>query len=391
MKGHIRPRGPGRWQIVVSLGRDPLSDRYRQKAQTVHGTKRDAEQALADLIHEVGKGAYKGTVGTLADVVERWLDFREDDVGEKTLDTWRSYLARRIAPARIGQLPLHKLTAGDLDQYYVALKRNEGLAPATVRQIHSIIRGSLKQAVKWGLVDTNVAANATLPKAKAAEIHPPESADVRRLIDALEAQKRELATFLWLAAATGARRGELCALRWSGVEPDAMVLSRSISVTKRRVYEKDTKTHQVRRIALDPTTLLVIDSHRAWMAARAEVGGATMATNGFVFSDALDGATHWNPEWVTGTFRRTRAQLGLTHVRLHDLRHLHASRLLSLGIDVRTVAGRLGHANAATTLKVYAHFQPIADRRAADAIGADLLLELMPADARKAPPERGQG
>lgn len=372
-RGHLRARGPGKWQIVVSLGRHPLSDRYRQLARTVHGTKSDAEQALADLVSEVGKGAYKGTAGTLAGVVERWLDFREDDVGAKTLDTWRQYLAKRISPARVGQLPLHKLTAADLDQFYVALKRNEGLAPATIRQIHSVIRGALKQAVKWGLVDTNVALNATLPRAKASEIRPPEPAEVRQLIDALDAAKPELAVFLWLAAATGARRGELCAVTWSSIEPDALVLARSISVVGERAFEKDTKTHQVRRIALDPVTAAVIKRHRVLMAARAAAGGAALAPGGYVFSDALDGSTFWNPEWVTGTFRRTRKQLQLEHVRLHDLRHLHASRLLALGVDVRTVAGRLGHANAATTLKVYAHFQQVADRMAAEAIGGDLL------------------
>ena len=115
---------------------------------------------------------------------------------------------------------------------------------------------------------------------------------------------------------------------------------------------------------MDSTTLLVIEQHRAAMADRTALAGVAMVPNGYVFYDALDGSQHWNLEWVTGTFRRTRAQLGLEHVRLHDLRHLHASRLLALGIDVRTVAGRPGHANAATTLKVYAHFQKVADRLA---------------------------
>ena len=78
------------------------------------------------------------------------------------------------------------------------------------------------------------------------------------------------------------------------------------------------------------------------------------------------------PNEVTKQFIRIRRSIGLNSVRLHDLRHFTATRLLSEGVPVRTVSGRLGHANAATTLGVYAHFVEESDRDAAEKIGSIL-------------------
>ena len=73
-------------------------------------------------------------------------------------------------------------------------------------------------------------------------------------------------------------------------------------------------------------------------------------------SDSPDGATPRRPNRVTQAFMRVRKEVGIAGVRLHDLRYFSATRLLTAGVPVNTVAGRLGHANAATTLNVYGHF-----------------------------------
>ena len=90
--------------------------------------------------------------------------------------------------------------------------------------------------------------------------------------------------------------------------------------------------------------------------------------DGYVFTESADGGDPLHPDTITGRFTRARKQAGLEGVRLHDLRHLHATQLLAAGVPVRTVSGRLGHANAATTLNVYAHFLEASDRQAADVI-----------------------
>ena len=135
------------------------------------------------------------------------------------------------------------------------------------------------------------------------------------------------------------------------------------------LVEKDTKTHAARRVSLDDGTVRVIEAHRARMAARAAMCRVELTDDAFVFSNAGDCSESWFPDSVSRGFKRLCVAEGLPDVRLHDLRHFVASQLLSAGVDVRTVAGRLGHRNAATTLNVYAHFLEQADRGAADVIG----------------------
>jgi integrase len=177
--------------------------------------------------------------------------------------------------------------------------------------------------------------------------------------------------FLQLAAATGARRGELVALRWTDVNVagGVVTIARGAVQGKDGLVIKDTKTHGTRRIALDRTTVAALKAHRQ---AADEIAGAcetVLPADAYVFSNDPTGRTSWRPWLVTQAFARLAARAGMPEVRLHDLRHFVATRLLSSGVDVRTVAGRLGHKNPNVTLSVYAHFLPEADREAADVLG----------------------
>ena len=105
------------------------------------------------------------------------------------------------------------------------------------------------------------------------------------------------------------------------------------------------------------------------MSNRAAAFHAELIEGSYVFSNAVDASVPWYPDSVSRGFKRLCAAEGLHAVRLHDLRHFVATQLLSAGVDVRTVAGRLGHRNAATTLNVYAHFLEQSDKAAANIIG----------------------
>ena len=225
--------------------------------------------------------------------------------------------------------------------------------------------------MKWGWLAVNPAASASPPKVPQPDITPPSPEQLLRLLERARQESPELARYLLLAAATGARRSEMVALRWSDIDlEDALVtISRGIVIGNNGLVEKDTKTHSSRRVSLDAGTAAVMVEHRQKMVARAEVCGAELLGDGFVFSSALDGAVCWFPASVSRSFKRLCDREGISNVRLHDLRHFVATQLLSAGVDVRTVAGRLGHRNAATTLNVYAHFLEQTDRVAADIIG----------------------
>jgi integrase len=371
--GSLRRRGDRKWELRVSTGRDPVRGRYRYVSRTVHGTRKEAEAALAALVTQVntGAGGHTGTDATVGELVEQWLDLKRDAL---SVTTWEGYAGKarfRLIPA-LGKVSVRRLTVRDIDAFYRALARDEQLAASTIRQIHNVLTGSLDQA--------NPARLATLPSVRRADVRPPAPADV---MAAIERADQELALFVRLSAVIGGRRGEVGALRWT----DADLSAGDLAITKalvesrdRSIYEKDTKTHQARRIALDAATVEALQAWRSEVEARAKLFGVALRSDGFVFSPEIDGSKPWRPYHWTSAWRRLRDRIGLDPaVRLHDLRHFTATQLLDAGVPVKTVSGRLGHARPATTLNVYAHFIPATDRVAADVIGG-LLTPSSPVD-----------
>ncbi len=295
------------------------------------------------------------------------MDHVEPDLAYQTVQSYRRLIKNHIEPS-LGSIKLRKLDVATLDSFYRAMSK-KGLASATVRQAHAVIRSALKQGMKWDWVPINVAEKASPPRLRKATVKSPEPLDVSRLVERAAAGKYpEFAVLIHLAVITGARRGELCGLRWADLDTKRaeLLIQRSIFETlEHEIVEKDTKTHQARRIALDEGTLRSLAEHRLAMTARAEFCGVTLDPAAFVFSDHERGIEPWRPDRVTLAFKRLCTELELTGIRFHDLRHFAATNLLSAGVDVRTVSGRLGHANASTTLGTYAHFVGASDRNAA--------------------------
>ena len=374
MKGFMRQRADS-WELRVYLGSDPVTGKQRYASRTVRGGKRAAQRVLAEMVTEAERGLLVRTNATAGELIEAWFEQATRDFSPKTVKETRGFIDRNLLPA-IGAVPLSRLKASDLDRLYRRLQSSGavdggGLSPATVRRIHGILRRALAQGVKWGWIGVNPAAATSPPRVPQSEIKPPSGADLARVLKRASDSSPELACFLVLAAATGARRSELVALRWDDVDlADGVVrIERGVVMGPDGLVEKGTKTHAARRVALDDRTVEIIRAHRARMTERAVMCRVELADDSFVFSNAVDCSEPWYPDSVSRGFKRLCVEEGLPDVRLHDLRHFVASQLLSAGVDVRTVAGRLGHRNAATTLNVYAHFLEQADRGAADVIG----------------------
>lgn len=202
-------------------------------------------------------------------------------------------------------------------------------------------------------------------------VKAPSVEAVRSVIEAAEERDPRLAPLLMLAALTGMRRGELCALRWTDVdfERGELDVSRSVVVVPGGLAEKGTKTHRFRIVALDDIGVGLLLRHRANVEDWAQQAEVVVPEDAFVFSHAVDASKPFRPDNVTGFFTRVRDSLGLHGVRLHDLRHFTATQLIGAGVDVRTVAGRLGHSDPSVTLRVYSHALEERDRAAADVMG----------------------
>jgi integrase len=181
----------------------------------------------------------------------------------------------------------------------------------------------------------------------------------------------------------GARRGELCALRWSEVDLDqgeVLIAGAVVRVPHEALLAKPTKTHTKRRVAVGAGTVEQLRARRVAQAKDALACGTALAADTYVFSHVADGSKPIDPDGITHRFQRLARRLGV-RCRLHDLRHFMVTQLVAGGVDWRTVSGRAGHADGHMTLATYAHFQQAQDRQAAEFM-EDLLAPTARPDAR---------
>jgi integrase len=248
------------------------------------------------------------------------------------------------------------------------LHRCRPMSPKTIRQIHAILSGAFVAAVRWEWIDRNPAASAKLPKTRHRSPTSPTPTDVAAVIAAAKGQELDLlALYVWLAAVTGARRGELCGLQWADIDLDAGLVHIAFSYFVRggQKIRKDTKTHQDRYLAIDAVTAAVLAERKQAVQALLATTDVKLAPTAYVFASDLLGLTPWNPDWVTHKVAEVAEGAGVS-LNIKALRHYTASQLLAGGIDLRNTAARLGHGGGgATTLRHYADPVSEVDRRAA--------------------------
>jgi integrase len=372
VQGSLRERSPGVWQVRVSIGRDPKTKRYIYASSTIRGGRRAAQREAARLVKDASEGKIPLERETLAGLLERWLDHIEArGRAPKTLLENRRMAA--VIAQELGAKELRKLRGRDLDTFYDDL-RDRGLSPTSVRRYHAVLSASLNQAVKWGLVEHSPISQATPPSIERKEPSAPTPKQIKELIEAAQAKDPEFATLLFVAATTGCRRGELCGLQWSDLDLGSgyLVVRRSVSDLPGRIEVRTTKTGQVRRMALDEATTAILYAQRDLAESRCDAVGVTLRPEAFVWSQAADYSKPLKPGRITSRFSELRKGLGLRTVRLHHLRHFAATVMLAGGVDVRTVAGRLGHSRPTLTLQTYAHVMDVTDRRAASILGESI-------------------
>ena len=385
----MRERRPGMWQLRVYLGVDPVSGKKRYAGRSVEGGKREAQRALARLVTEAEALAATSTPAaaeakkmTLTELVEEHI--RRHEGSPTTLLGYRSILETHIRPT-IGRLPVTQVDPAILDRFYEHLVSERGLSASRVHQVHAVIRGALRRAVRWGWLTTNAARDAAPPTVRHAETVMPTTDQVVAAIDAAYQRDKTFGAFVRLAAATGARRGELCALRWGSIDLDRGKLRIDASAYFQPgvgVLTKSTKNHSVRDVSLDAETVQALRDHRGRMLARAAIAETVLDASGFVFSNEADFSSPIPPDTLSHMWIAVRTKAGLDGVRLHDLRHFQATMLLRSGVPVKNVSRRIGHRDAATTLNVYAHALADDDRASADLVG-DLLGPAAGANSRK--------
>jgi integrase len=371
---------PGVWRLRVYAGRRANGTPI-QITKTIHANetragagKRRAERELAAMVADVSKGNVTTGTETFGELLDLWLAHIEPDRSPTTMRKYRD-IADRVVRPELGKIKLKVLSARQLDALYAKLTK-KGNKASTVRRVHALIAAALHQAERWDMIDNNVTRRASPPPVHQERIRAPSPKEVRAIIAAADKLEPALATLLMLGALTGARRGELCALRWLDINKQrrTLTIARSVYETEGGGWaEKGTKSHQIRTIGLDVLALAVLRKHRQSVEALASELDLKVPPNGFVFSRSPVGAEPIRPDIVTKFTKRVATAAGVdTH--LHALRHFSATQAIAAGFDPTTVAGRLGHRDSSITLRVYSHALEGRDSDLAAALGKTLAL-----------------
>lgn len=375
MRGHIRKRG-NKWAVVVDVGRDGNGQR-RQRWHSGFSTRRDAQEALTAILGQIQQGSYiEPSKQTLAQFMRQWLASIRASVGPSTWTGYRMLAEAHIIPT-LGAIPVQHLTASRLNSFYADLLENGrrdgkgSLSPRTVRYAHATVHKALGDGVRMVLLARNVAEQATPPASRPRqELRTWSAEELRCFLESVQ-DDRLYAAYV-LAATTGLRRGEVLGLPWRNVDLGAgrIAVTQTLIPVNGAVTYSTPKTAKGRRsVALDVFTVNALRAHRVrQLEERLALGLGTPAEDALVFT-ALDGSP-LHPGQFSGRFDRLVEAADVPRIRLHDLRHTHATLALQAGIHPKVVSERLGHSNVSITLDTYSHAIPALEEEAATKVAA---------------------
>jgi len=368
MKGHLRERSPGKWAIVIDLG-PREGGRRRQRWISFRGSKRAAQNELHRLIatRETLPDTGKQTLGQYLD---KWVD--EQRIGAKALERYKQIVRRNIIPA-LGHIPLRKLTADQINAHYTKALANGrldgkgGLSPASVKYQHILLNKALTDAVRRTLLVRNPMDSVNPPHVEKPTMRTLDLGQAAQLIE--DARGTRFFVPVLLALTCGLRRGEIMALRWANVDLANATLTVLESMEQTRqegIRLKRPKSGRGRVIDLPSMAIAELRKHRAQQESDFEKLGARLRRESFVYAyedgtpikrDAFSNA--WD-HWVANREPR---------VRFHDLRHAHATHLLTQGVHPKVAQERLGHSSVAMTMDIYSHVLPGMGAEAAKKVG----------------------
>ena len=260
-------------------------------------------------------------------------------------------------------------------------KKDGKLNNNSVLHYHAMLSSVFRKGVQWGLINENPCARAERPKASEIDVETLDEEDIARLLEALADVPAHFSVITQLALLTGARRGEICGLRWSDIdfEKGTLSIKRTVQfIPGEGIVFTSPKTKRSRRcIRIGADCLELLKEYRQHqIQERLRIGSrwarkVTIENGKVVDNDML--FTRWNgepldPETVSTWFPRFLEEHGLPAVHFHSLRHTNASLLIAAHVPITTVSGRLGHAQTSTTLNYYASAIQSADAAAADAL-----------------------
>jgi integrase len=364
MKGHVRerPAGSGNWYAVVDT-RDPSTGKRKRKWHSLEATgKRQAQIECARIICDIKGGTYlEPDKTTVAQFLVQWLEHIKPNVSARTHERYSETANKNIVPL-IGAAKLGQLKPLQISQAYataLASGRRDGkggLSPRTVLHIHRVLKQALAQAVRWQILIRNPVDAVDPPKVGWHRMSTYDMPQTAALLDVVRGTRMFIPVML--AVLCGLRRGEIAALRWRSVDlvNAQLAVIESAEQMNGSVRLKETKSGRARTVAISASVIEELNNHRLQQAQNMLRLGVRLTETGFVA--ALEDGSPMQPTFITHEWVRIIRGTTLPRIRFHDLRHAHATHMLSSGIHPKVASERLGHSKVGITLDLYSHVMP---------------------------------
>lgn len=367
MRGYIKKRyKTGGYTIVVPLGRDPVTGKYKQHWETYKGTKVEAEKRLAELQTELFSGSFvKPQKQTVAEYLNFWLeDVAKPRIAPTTYKCYKYIISRHLIP-ELGSIPLPKLNGPTIQRYYSSKlkcprqdgKQGDTISARTVQSHHRLLHKALKFAVTNGLIMHNATDNTEPPVPENKEIKPMTEGQLTTFLAKLKGSPYY--ELFYTALFTALRRSEILALRWEDIdlENGYLTVNRVMHYINGKFLFREPKTEKSKAtISLTPSTIALLENYKQRRAGECLLLGIEFKASELAFCHA-DGSPIL-PNTITRYWQRFSRRIGIPGLRLHDARHTHATLMIKRGINLKVVQERLRHTRVETTLGLYTHVLP---------------------------------
>jgi len=365
MRGHITKRSKDSYTIVVPLGRDQATGKYKQHWETVLGRKVDAEKRLAELQTELFRGLFvKQEKMTVAEYLIDWLDnTARHQIAPRTYFSYEAIIKTHLIPG-IGKHPLSNLTGTIIQKYYSkemitpCAGYHKGIQSAnSVRAYHRVLHRALKSAVVKRLISHNPAGDTEPPVPVKKEFKSMTESQLMVFLKELKGDPHY--EMFYTILFTGLRRSELLALRWQDIDldSDCLTVNRVVHYIKGEFVFWEPKTEKSKAtISLTPSNATILTDYKQRRIAEYLMLGKEFNEAELVFCHS-DGSPIF-PDFITKYWKHFVDRIGLSGIRLHDARHTHATLMIKKGVNIKVVQERLRHSNVQTTLNIYSHVLP---------------------------------
>jgi integrase len=348
------------------MGKDAKSGKYKYQWTTVKGTRKAAEKRLAEILHQIDTGSFiKPAKTTLGEYLQRWLqDYVKPNLSPRGFERYESIVRKYLIP-EMGNVILTQLKPEHLQGHYTA-KLERGLSAGSVRYHHAVIHKALQTALKWGLVNRNVADAVDAPRARHKEMQIWDEDECCHFLESVK--DSPYYALFYTALYTGMRRSEMLGLRWHDIDFVFCQLSVKRSLHQLKdgsfAFTPPKSASSRRTIALSPSSILSLKEHKEKQALEHAMLAIPSKDDDLVFGHFEGGPLC--PNTVTHAWKVLATRSGVKVIRLHDARHTHASLMLKQGIHPKIVQERLGHASIQITLDTYSHVVPGLQQAAAE-------------------------